>query len=121
MADQTLGTFRVDGSGDIANDVGLASYQKRCIRRLTTRRGRFAHLPNYGTDVAGSIKTLNRPGTREALALQAEDQLRQEPETVSARVNVVIDPQHPELAYFRVVVVAGIRATRLQFDAPLPR
>lgn len=84
-----LGTFRVDATGDVANDSGIISWKKRVIRRLITRPGGFAHMPAYGAGIPQQVKTLGRPGSRQLLAFSAEQQIRQEPETVSATVRIV--------------------------------
>lgn len=97
--DSMLGTFPVDELGDYAKDDGLTSVKKRIIRRLTTRKGAFAHLPNYGVDVPANVKRLALPGLREALAADAEEQVRQEPEVVDAKVGLTVDG---EVTWFRV-------------------
>jgi hypothetical protein len=43
-----LGTFPVDDTGDYAFDEGLASFKKRVIRRIISRKNSFAHIPEYG-------------------------------------------------------------------------
>lgn len=86
-----LGTYQVDGSGDYANDVGLTSYKKRVIRRLCTKKGKFLWLPNYGVSLPSSAGKLARSATREALATDAEDQIKQEPETVEVKVTTSVD------------------------------
>lgn len=87
LSASVLGTFPVDSTGDYAPDRGLESYRKRVLRRLMTRRGAFAHLPrDYGVSVPDHVKQLARPGVIEALAADAEEQIRQEPETVEVRV-----------------------------------
>jgi hypothetical protein len=99
-SDVLLGTYRADGTGDLANDGGLTSYKKRLFRRLTTKKGRFGHLPNYGVDLVGSVKMLARPGVRDALAADAEEQIRMEPETESATVRVEVTESG--VAFFRI-------------------
>lgn len=89
LPSSALGTYQPDGTGDYANDAGLTGYVKRVTRRLMTRKGAFAHLPGYGMGLPQDVKRLQRPGFREALAADAEDQIAQEPETVSVAVRVV--------------------------------
>lgn len=86
-----LGAFPTDATGDYAFDEGAVSYKKRVIRRLITRRGRFAHLPNYGVGILASVKQLARQGVREALAAEAESQIRQEPETIGVKVTIKVE------------------------------
>ena len=100
--DPLLGTFPVDSRGDLAFDEGLAGYKKRVMRRLTTRRGKFAHLPNYGVSILQSVKQLARAGVRETLASEAESQIRQEPETVDVSVSLIVDEQKPNLSRYRI-------------------
>lgn len=84
-----LATYAVDASGDYAADSGTVSYKKRVFRRLTTGKGRFAHLPAYGVGVPDAVKKLGRAGFIAALAADAEAQIRQEPETLDVKVTQV--------------------------------
>jgi hypothetical protein len=111
-----LGTFQVDDTGDYAADQGLASLKKRIFRRLMTRKGAFRHLPGYGVGFPGVVKTLSRPGAVAALAADAEDQIRQEPEVRSVSVRLV--QSVPGLVYFSVKVQTSIGGA-LEFDVPL--
>jgi hypothetical protein len=88
LPSSVLGTYQPDGTGDYANDAGLTGYVKRVTRRLMTRKGAFAHLPKYGVGLPDDVKRLQRPGFREAVAADAEDQIMQEPETLSVSVRV---------------------------------
>jgi hypothetical protein len=88
-SDALLGTYRADGTGDLARDVGLTSFKKRIFRRLTTKKGRFGHLPGYGVAIVDGVKMLSRPGVTTALAAEAEEQIRMEPETESVAVRVL--------------------------------
>lgn len=97
-----LGSYPVDETGDYALDQGLTSYRKRIFRRLTTRRGAFAHLPDYGVGLVEQVKKLARAGTREALAAEAEAQIRQEPETAAVSVTVSQSLTEPGLSFFVV-------------------
>jgi len=115
-ASAVLGTFQVDDTGDYAADRGMASLKKRILRRLTTRKGAFRHLPGYGVGFPGVVKLLSRPGVAAALAADAEDQIRQEPEVQSVSVRLV--QSVPGLAYFSVKVQTSIGGT-LEFDVPL--
>ena len=114
-----LATFVVDETGDYATDQGETSYRKRVFRRLTTRRGRFAHLPNYGLGVVAASKQLARPGVREALAADAEAQIRLEPETRDVKVTLVQDPSTPDVTYLRVRAQT-LTGEAMNFDVPLP-
>lgn len=116
--DALLGTFPEDSQGDLAYDEGLAGYKKRVMRRLTTRKGRYSHLPNYGVSMLTSIKQLSRAGLREFLADEAEQQIRQEPETVDVSVVLVVDETNPALSRYRVRARAAF-GTMPDFDVPL--
>lgn len=102
--DKLLGTYPSDSQGDVAFDEGLAGVRKRVMRRLTTRKGKFAHLPNYGVSTIASIKQLSRAGLREFLAEEAEQQIRQEPEVVDVSVVIVVDESRPDMARYQVRV-----------------
>lgn len=111
-----LGTILVDGTGDYAVDEGTVNIRKRIIRRLVTRKGSFAHLPDYGTSILDSVKQLARPGSAEALAAEAEAQIRLEPEVVGVSVQmVVVSP-----GIFKMVVKARTQAgTTIDVQVPL--
>jgi len=81
-----LGSYVVDEGGDLAFDQGLASYEKRVLRRLSTPRGRYAHLPGYGVLLVESVKGLARESELARLASDAEQQVRLEPDTLRATV-----------------------------------
>lgn len=101
-SDSLLGTYRADGTGDLAMDVGLTSFKKRVFRRLTTKKGRFGHLPDYGVTLVNSVKMLARPGVTDALAADAEEQIRMEPETEAVSVRVEVTSSG--VAFYRVAV-----------------
>ncbi len=100
-SDALLGTLPVDETGDLAKDEGLESYRKRVLRRLSTKKDRYLHLPGYGVLAVSSVKMLARPGTIQSIAADAEEQIRQEPETVDVRVDVVTQGS---LAFYRIKV-----------------
>lgn len=81
-----LGTFQYAADGDYQNDAGLSNLKKRVIRRLTTKRGSFAHLPNYGLDLPE--KGPLRPGVMRLIQSQAIAQVQSEEGVVSATVSV---------------------------------
>lgn len=97
-----LGSYQVNSSGDYATDRGLASYRKRVVRRLAASFGGFAHLPGYGLGATSKIKLLDRGGTAEALASQAEVQIKQEPETASVKVTVERSATNPNVTVLRI-------------------
>lgn len=99
---QILGVYPTTSQGDYATDRDLVSYKKRIIRRITTRRGRFAHLPNYGVGLLDQIKQLAKPSVRQTIAAEAEAQIREEPETINVQVTITAHATASGLFYFRV-------------------
>lgn len=106
-----------DASGDVATDRGLASYRKRVLRRLLTRRGAFAHLPGYGVGTAAQIKRLATPSVRARLVADAEEQIRREPETKSVRASLAPIADEPGAWLLRLDIEA--KAGSLSVEAPL--
>lgn len=116
LDDSQLGSYVTDHTGDLAYDEGVASWKKRVFRRLTTPKGRYRHLPGYGVLIFESVKALARPGLVQQIARDAEDQIRQEPETVSVRVRVEV--QGP-LVFFRVFARCSFGSVGA-FSIPVP-
>lgn len=102
----------IDDTGDYAFDEGVISLKKRFHRRLISKKGRFAHLPDYGLGVPDLLKTLNRQRVRAELKADAEIQFTQEPEVVSALVTITTDPAKPSIMRFK----ASIGAPKLSSD-----
>jgi len=109
------GSWFVDDSGDITVAGGIASLQKRIIRRLTTPKGAFKFLPSYG--LALQLKETASLAQVAALKLDATQQLRQEPEVAAAAVtatiagNNVLTIQATVRTKVGAVVEAGIQVT----------
>lgn len=103
-----LGVYVVDSTGDYAFDSGNTSLKKRVVRRLVTRKGRFAHLPNYGVGVPSYGKLLNRASTRTQIASDAETQIALEPDVSSVTVSIVNDPTVPSLVRFNMVIIPKV-------------
>lgn len=113
----TLGTYQVDDSGDYAFDEGMASLRKRVVRRLITRKGAFAHLPNYGVGIPDYAKRLAIASVLSGLAADAEVQISQEPDVQKVKVSATVDPNIPNLVRFRVVIRPTV-GSPVQFDVP---
>jgi hypothetical protein len=113
-----LGTIPVDSKGDLASDSGLVSYRKRIMRRCMTRKGGFAHLPDYGVGLPSQIKQLSRPGMRESIAAEAESQIKQEPETLSVKCTFVHDDSTPELYWLKIQVMTVFSDDQLIVSVP---
>lgn len=114
-----LGTFQYDDTGDVGFDEGFISWKKRVFRRLTTRRGSFRHLPSYGITLPKTIKKLARANLVDGIAAEAEEQIRSEPETISASVQLVPHPETPGLFVFRINAETSF-GNISNFDVPVP-
>ncbi len=114
-----LGTYQYGSTGDYATDRGLASYRKRVVRRCAAMLGGFAHLPNYGLGAVGRVKQLDRGGTAEALAAQAEAQVKQEPETQDCKVTVERSALTPNVVVLRVRAIMRSGAS-VDLGIPFP-
>jgi hypothetical protein len=112
-----LGVFRVDDGGDYAFDEGVQSLKKRVIRRLVTRKGAFAHLPNYGVGIPDEAKRLGIAAVITRLAADAQLQIAKEPDVSQARVTPFVDQNNPGLVFFRVAVRPRV-GNAIQFDVP---
>jgi len=102
VAQDQLGHFMIDDLGDYGIDQGLVSYKKRVFRRLTTRKGSFRHLPGYGVSIPQSAKKMARANLTDSIAADAEDQVRQEPETKNVSVVLTQSPDDPSLFIYKV-------------------
>lgn len=117
LTNNDLGKYHYDSTGDIGIDQGLVSYKKRVFRRLTTRKGAFRHNPSYGVLIPNSVKRLARANLVDSIAADAEDQIRQEPETVKVSVRIV-PATTPGLYVYRVT--AQTTFGDLTHDVPVP-
>ncbi len=115
-----LGTFGLDASGDYAHDEGNESLKKRVIRRLLTRKGAFAHLPNYGVGVPDETKRLGTAETLSRLKVDAESQIAEEPDVEKVRVVIVTSASQPDLVRFRVAIKPK-GGPAIAFDVPFDR
>ncbi len=112
-----LGNFIVQ-AGDYGTDEGLVSLKKRIFRRLTTRKGAFAHAPTYGVGLKEDLKRLALPSTRQRLCAEAERQIAQEPEV--RRVRVTLEEQDAASGVFRyVILVQTVTGMNAKFLSPL--
>jgi len=88
-AGNTTGALVVAPDGDYALHSGPALVRKLIMRRLTTDRGAFAHLPGYGITYA--IKGVFTAAQLPALKRAITDQVLLEPEVRSASVGVSLE------------------------------
>lgn len=80
------GTIRWDETGDLANESGITYLRKRIMRRMSTLRGAFFHLPNYGA--GRRLKTLITPSDLANYEAEAKAQVLLEPDVIDAVVTV---------------------------------
>lgn len=100
-----LGTLALTAEGDYRNDAGIENLRKRVIRRWTTQRGRFAHLPEYGLELPE--KHLVRPGKLRVLQAQAQSQAQAEVGVISCTVSVAVPTPGVLLLSGRIVSSLG--------------
>lgn len=104
-----LGQHQINDHGDIALESRLQGVRKRILRRMTTLRGEFFHLPEYG--VGQPIKDMLRPALLRALEAEIRSQVRREPEVVSANVKLSQPKGQPS-----ILVIAVSARTTLGLD-----
>jgi hypothetical protein len=114
-----IGHFVVDDTGDYGIDQGLTSYKKRVFRRLTTPKGTFRALPSYGVIIPQSVKRLARANLTDSIAADAEDQIRQEPETVSVSVSLSQSTEDPSLFVYKINAKTTIGVVT-DYTVPVP-
>jgi len=95
-----LGTMAVDEEGDVDVETGRAYLRKRIMRRLSTSKGAFAHLPNYGIEL--NTKELCRPAQLRRLQQDVEAQVAEEPDVVSVRA--AVSSPSPGIVWVRLKV-----------------
>lgn len=114
-----LGTISIDDRGDYAFDEGIVNLRKRIYRRLVTRKGAFAHMPDYGVGITDYGKQLAVYAILASLAAEAEAQIGKEPEIAKVKVRPVINPNTPGLVRFEILVKTKIGKAH-KFEAPFP-
>lgn len=77
------GTLVFGSDGDLDTESGEALVRKLVLRRMTTRRGAFPHLPTYGLDLAEK-EPLPNGGDLVAFLRDVEVQAKQEPDVETA-------------------------------------
>lgn len=96
-----LGTLGTDETGDVAVEARRAALRKRIIRRCTTRLNGFAHLDGYGLNPG--VKHLVTARQLRQLQQDARNQVREEPDVVSARA--IVRQQSPGVVWLSLKVV----------------
>lgn len=101
-----LGTLQVDASGDLAIETGVPYLRKRIVRRLTTPRGAFLHLLNYGLRIPEKRNMTQSEVFR--LKTTAEAQIREEPDVRAVAVSISQPVPGSVILFVRVQTVAGL-------------
>lgn len=83
------GTRVITASGDFASESGNSLVQKLVLRRLTTSKGGFFHLPDYGVGI--QPKRPIQSNDLLTLKKQIEDQVALEPEVSAVSANLSLD------------------------------
>jgi len=111
-----LGSIPTGDDGDYAFDEGMTSYKKRLFRRLTSAKNRFAHLPGYGLGPGAKLKQLGKQSVRAMFEADAKQQVMQEPETIDASVNLIVDPNIPGLYRLKMRIKCKLSASPIDFN-----
>lgn len=106
------GTLVMTAGGDYDLVGGAALVKKLILRRLTTRPGEFAHLPNYG--LGFSVKEPLRTTDLILLRRRIEQQILLEPDIASTQVLLSFDNAQGILTLRTKSIM---RATGAQVDA----
>lgn len=83
-----LGNWTIDSGGDISTDAGLNNLRKRIFRRMTTPRGAFSWMPDYGA--GRGLKEVASLGQLQGLRSEIVEQVKREPEVESVTVNLTL-------------------------------
>lgn len=83
------GTRVITAAGDFAAESGNDLIRKLVLRRITTPKGGFFHLPDYGAGI--SVKEPLKGGDMVTLRKQIQQQVLLEPEIVAALVQLSLD------------------------------
>lgn len=98
--DIAQGRYLTSPAGDLLNHSGVEGLRKRILRRLSTPRDAFAHLPGYGVGLA--LKSVASIAQLQAYQQDATNQVRQEPEIATATVSISQDATNPEVVRIEV-------------------
>lgn len=86
----TAGAIIIGPDGDYDTEAGAPLIRKLLLRRLTTPRGAFRHLPNYGIGLAVK-EPVASAGDLVALRTEIEAQALEEPDVATAEARVTMD------------------------------
>lgn len=108
------GTLQIGSDGDYETEAGIPLAKKLVIRRLSTPRGGFPHLPTYGIGIIEKEPILGS-GNLVALRKDIESQILEEPDIEDASARLLLDRSNVLFIQLRVRL-AGNGAT---FDMQL--
>lgn len=115
-----LGTNQITDRGDLALDFGRSYLRKRVFRRMSTERGGFYHLPNYG--IAEPLKGVSTPDSVRRYRKQAENQIKREPDVRRVRATAVRGPSADDAnknILFITVLVEDVRGIVTETTVPI--
>ncbi len=115
-----LGTNQITDRGDLALDFGRPYLRKRVFRRISTERGGFYHLPNYG--LAEPLKGTSTPDAVRRYRKQAENQIKREPDVKRVRAGAVRGPSAEDAnknILFVTVLVEDVRGVVTEQTIPI--
>jgi hypothetical protein len=99
------GTLTLQG-GDYINATGAELVRKLIYRRLSTPKGAFTHLPNYGLGLL-TAKSLFQPNDLIKLRAEIERQVKMEPEVATVRARISLSTSGTLYISVTAVLVAG--------------
>lgn len=103
------GTIRIGDDGDYDTETGVPLVKKLVIRRLSTPRGAFPHLPRYGVGILEKEPIVSS-GNLVTLKGEIESQINEEPDVEACRVGLLLDRSNVLQIQVRVKL-AGSGAT----------
>ena len=107
------GTLVIGSDGDYETEDGIPLLEKLIVRRLTTPKGAFRHLPNYGLGLA--IKEPIPGGDLPRFKAEIERTVAEEPDVETVRCALLLDRSNTLLVQLRV----RARNTGATFDVRL--
>ena len=99
------GTLIINSGGDYELEDGAALLKKLIIRRLTTQKGGFFHLPEYGVGLA--VKGLLPAANLIKLRADIIRQVKREPEVTAADVQLSLGTQNDLTVRVRAQIDTG--------------
>lgn len=85
------GALSIAADGDFETESGLSLTRKLVLRRLSTRRGAFRHLPQFGIEGFAEKEPIVSSSDLSTRLREIEDQALQEPDAQSARATGSLD------------------------------